>query len=155
MSRVARSLRADEARYRALGKFELAVQYQRQADLVEAGVDSVRCLYSVFDRGALGPVVCGAVGHLTAFELPSGLVWALTRDRLEELFWILCEELDLTGEQLCQAALDVAADRQAREQLPPVAESSWAQGWDAYEQGRDRDENPYASLTADGKAAAR
>lgn len=143
MTASAASLRADEARYRARGKYELAVQYQRQADLVEAGGDAARCFYSVFDRGALGPIVWGAVGHLTGFELPSGLAWALTTDRMEELFVILVRELGLTPEHLCQVALAMAGEERLREVIPRFAKKVWEQGWEANEDGEDR--NPYSA----------
>lgn len=135
-------LRADEARYRARGKYELAVQYQRQADLVEAGGDPAGCFYSVFDRGTLGRVVWGSVGHLTGFELPSGLAWALTTDRLEELFAAVVQALDLTPDELCALAVDMAGEKRVREVLPAFAEKVWEQGWEANERGKST--NPYA-----------
>lgn len=134
-------LRADEVRYRARGKFDLALQYQRQADLVESGDDPQDRIYAVFDRGVLGPVVWGSVGHLFAFELPSGLVWCLTADRMTELFGIVCSELGLGAEQLCTIAIAVAKGGAVDEAAPRIAARAWDQGWEANERG-DVD-NPY------------
>lgn len=107
------SLREDELTYRARGKFDLAVQRQRQADLLESGVDFGTC--SFFDRGVIEPVQWGQVDGLTGFMLPSGLCWLLTLDRLPELWAIITDRLGLTPEFVASIALGMAEDRALRE----------------------------------------
>lgn len=100
-------LRRDEARYRARGKFDLALMYQRQADLEEAGVQSrsPNAICQWMDRGAVPEIVGGRIGLLFAFELPSGLAWALTEDKAKDLLGWLVAMLDLDPEVYSNLAL--------------------------------------------------
>lgn len=146
MTPTVATLRADEARYRALGKYELAVQYQRQADLVEAGGDPFVGIYAVLDRGAIEPLKYGHVGHLTAFELPSGLAWCLTPDQLFKLWTVLTDELALTPHELINVALYLVERQAAKAVMPEAANHYWQEGWEANEDGEHR--NPYRDLAA-------
>lgn len=107
------SLREDEVTYRARGLFDLAVQRQRQADLLEAGGDFGAC--SFFDRGVIEPVEWGRVDSMTGFMLPSGLCWLLTRSELEEIWAIVTMQLEMTPESVSSIALGMAEERALRE----------------------------------------
>lgn len=106
-------LREDEARYRRRGCYELAVQYQRQADLVEAGQSTDECLFQFFDRGAIKEIEWGRHGDLLGLRLPSGLAWALTPDSGQDLWSILTIELGITPETLRRVARAIERAEQA------------------------------------------
>jgi hypothetical protein len=107
------TLREDEMTYRARGKFDLAVQRQRAADLLESGVDPDIC--SFFDRGVIPSVEWGEINGMTGFILPSGLTWLLTQDQLEILWAVVTTRLGITPEFLSSMALAMAEDRALRE----------------------------------------
>lgn len=109
------TLREDEITYRARGRFDLAVQRQRQADLLEAGVDPDGAVCSFFDRGAIPSVEWGQVNGMTGFLLPSGLSWLLTRDQLETVWAIVTDRLGMTPELLASIAISMAEYRALRE----------------------------------------
>lgn len=109
------TLREDEIAYRARGRFDLAVQRQRQADLLEAGVDPDSVVCSFFDRGAISSLEWGQVNGMTGFLLPSGLCWILTPDQLEILWAVVTDRLAMTPETVSAIALAMAEQRALRE----------------------------------------
>lgn len=110
-----KTLREDEIRYRERGCFDLAVQRQRQADIVEAGLEADRYICSFVDRGVLGDVRYGITANgLVGFYLPSGLLWLLSADMLMNLWAACCERLEFTPENFASMAVMFAEERALR-----------------------------------------
>lgn len=105
-------IRDMEKLYRSWGAFESAVQCQRSADYVAEGGDLGKNLCCWFDRGIDRRPYWHEREHLLLVALPNHMQFFMPKDVQFDLWIVLTHALQLTSDDLLDAASELYLEEQ-------------------------------------------